>query len=95
MLDDFGPDNWTSELRNQVPGFTPFRAQAYADFTYLDSHGQLTRSWFGPEKTAAWQGRWPTYHIEVKSSRGGEEEPFHMSRFQMATVRPSSPLRVP
>ncbi|KAH9955853.1 hypothetical protein BC827DRAFT_1235201 [Russula dissimulans] len=86
MLNDFGPDNWTSELRNQVPGFTPFQGQAYADFTYLDSCGQLTRAWFGPEKAAAWQGLWPTYHIEVKSSRGGEEEPFHMSRVQMATA---------
>ena len=92
MLDDFGPDNWTSELRAQVPGFAPFRAQAYADFTYPDSYGQLTRTWFGPEKAAAWQGRWSRYYIEVKSSRGGVEEAFHMSRFQMATVRPPRPL---
>ncbi|KAI0302873.1 hypothetical protein B0F90DRAFT_1667473 [Multifurca ochricompacta] len=78
MLDDFGPDNWTSELRHHVPGFTPFRGQAYADFTYLDSQGQLTRAWFGPEKAAGvWQGRWPKYHIEVKSTRGEENEPFH------------------
>lgn len=87
MLDDFGPDNWTSELRHLVPGFTPFRAQAFADFTYLDSRGQLTRTWFGPEKAAAWQGSWPKYHIEVKSTFREENEPFHVSKHQLATVR--------
>ena len=89
MLDDFGPDNWTSELRHCVPGFAPFRGNAnvYADFTYDDKRGQLTREWFGPEKASLWMGRWPRYHIEVKSTRGGEEEPFHMSRAQMITVR--------
>ena len=86
-LDDFGPDNWTSELRHSVPGFTPFRGQAFADFTYVDSQGQLTRTWLGPDKAAAWQGRWPKYHIEVKSTRGDETEPFHMSPNQMFTVR--------
>jgi hypothetical protein len=90
-LNDFGPDNWTSELRHFVPGFAPFQSRAFADFTYLDSQGQLTRNWFGPEKAAAWQGRWPRYHIEVKSTRGEEEEPFHMSPVQMATVRRSPP----
>ncbi len=86
-LDDFGRDNWTSELRHFVPGFAPFHGQAYADFTYFDTQGQLTRTWFGPEKAAAWQGRWPRYHIEVKSTSGEENEPFHMSPNQMATVR--------
>jgi len=88
MLDDFGPNNWTSELRHYIPGFAPFHGMAYADFTYDDTRGQLTREWFGPEKAAAWQGRWPRYHIEVKSTRGEENEPFHMSRVQMITVRP-------
>jgi len=87
LLDDFGPDNWTSELRTSVPGFTPFRGRAYADFTYLDRQGQLTRAWFGAEKATAWHGRWPRYHIEVKSTRREEIEPFHMSRNQMSTVR--------
>ncbi|KAI0260315.1 hypothetical protein BC834DRAFT_901531 [Gloeopeniophorella convolvens] len=86
MLDDFGPDNWTSELRHCVPGFTRFRGSAYADFTYLDSRGQLTAAWLGPERAAAWHGRWPRYHIEVKSTRGEEGEPFHMSRNQMLTA---------
>ena len=87
LLDDFGPDNWTSELRSAIPGFTPFRGRSYADFTYLDRRGQLTRAWFGAERATAWHGRWPRYHIEVKSTRGEENEPFHMSVPQMATVR--------
>jgi hypothetical protein len=87
MLTDFGPANWTSELRNSIPGFAPFQGHAYADFTYSDTQGQLTREWFGPEKATAWHGRWPRYHIEVKSTRGEENEPFHISRHQMATVR--------
>ena len=87
-LVDFGPDNWTSELRNCIPGFAPFRGQAYADFTYDDVRGQLTREWYGPEKAALLHGRWPRYHIEVKSTRGDVREHFHMSRFQMMTVRP-------
>ena len=89
MLDDFEPNNWTSELRHCVPGFAPFRGNAnvYADFTYDDTLGQLTREWFGPEKASLWMGRWPRYHIEAKSTRGEEEEPFHMSRVQVITVR--------
>jgi hypothetical protein len=87
MLDDFEPNNWTSELLAFVPGFTPFTGRALADFTYLDRHGQLTRRWFGAEKAAEWHGRWPRYHIEVKSARGEENEPFHMSAKQMSTVR--------
>lgn len=86
MLVDFGPNNWTSELRHCIPGFAPFHGMAYADFTYDDTRGQLTREWYGPEKAALWQGRWPRYHIEVKSTRGEESEPFHMSRVQMTTA---------
>ena len=88
MLVDFGPKNWTSKLRYRVPGFAPFHGTAYADFTYEDTRGQLTFEWFGPEKATAWHGRWPRYHIEVKSTRGEESEPFHMSRAHMITVCP-------
>jgi hypothetical protein len=91
MLDDFGPDNWTSKVRNCTPGFPPFRGSADAVFTYSDTRGRLTREWFGPEKTSAWRGRWPRYHIEVKTTCGEENEPFHMSRDQMITV--SCPIR--
>src|SRR5260370_41615175 len=87
LLDDFGPDNWTIELREFVPGFTPYRDQGCADFTYLDRQGQLTRAWFGAEKATAWHGRWPRYDIEVKATSVEENEPFHMTGFQSGTVR--------
>ena len=91
MLDDFGPDNWTSTVRNCTPGLTPFTASAEAAFTYGDKRGQLTRKWFGPEKVTAWHGCWPRYHIEVKTTRGEENEPFQMSQVEMSTVRPFNP----
>jgi hypothetical protein len=87
MLDDFGPANWTSKLRKCIPGFTPFQGQASADFTYQDTRGQLTQKWLGPEKAAEWHGCWPRYHIEVKSTRMKENEPFHISYRQMGDVR--------
>ena len=94
LLHDFGPDNWTSELRHSIPGFTPFSGRAFADFTYSDRQGQLTRAWFGAEIATAMNGHWPRYHIEVKSTRGEENEPFHMSREQMSTVRVLLPRSV-
>ena len=92
MLDDFGPDNWTSELRGCAPGFTPFRGSAYANFLYDDTRGQLTYKWFGSEKATARHGRWPRYHIEVKTTHGEENEPFRMSQVQMITVRAVRPM---
>ena len=92
MLYDFGPDNWTSKIRNCTPGLVPFTASAEAAFTYMDTRGQLTRKWFGPEKVTAWQGRWPRYHIEVKTTHGEENEPFQMSQGEMTTVRPFQPV---
>ncbi|KAI0058520.1 hypothetical protein BV25DRAFT_1919220 [Artomyces pyxidatus] len=82
----FGPQNWTSELRGQVPGFTPFAGNALADVTYVDFEGILTALWFGPEMWQYWAGSWPTFHIEVKSTSGADMDPFHMSRRQMNTA---------
>ncbi|KAI0052020.1 hypothetical protein FA95DRAFT_1533561 [Auriscalpium vulgare] len=82
----FGPDNWTSELRGQVPGFLPYQGQSLADFTYRDVYGTLTAYWYGMEKMGAWRGHWPMFHIEVKATSGAENEPFHMSRRQMNTA---------
>jgi hypothetical protein len=87
ILDDFGPDNWTSKVRNCTAGLPPFYGSANAVFTYNDTRGQLTRAWFGPEGNSAWLGRWPRYHIEVKTTCGEANEPFHMSKDQMITVR--------
>lgn len=82
--DSFGPDNWTSEARGVVGGFSPFEGDSLGDFTYHDFDGTLTRIWCHSE---AWveSGR-PTYHIEVKSTAGTAQEPFQMSRHQLDIV---------
>ena len=92
MLDDFGPDNWTSKVRNCTAGLAPFTASAEAAFTYCDTRALLTRQWFGPEKATAWNGRWPRFYIDVKTTRGEENEPFQMGQDEMTTVRPVQPV---
>lgn len=86
-LPDFGPDNWTSELRGRVPGFQPYKdpQAAVADFYYHDSQGALTALWWGTEKNE-WIDRWPVYHIEVKTTFDDTAKSFHMSKSQLALV---------
>ena len=46
-LNDFGPDNWTSELRHCIPDFPPFRGSStsvYVDFTWAVGRGIVLRS---------------------------------------------------
>lgn len=88
-LPHFSSDNWTSELRGEVPGFEPYPAGSLADFTYRDTSGALTTLLFGKEKHEFWKNHWPTYYLEVKSTPGDIEEPFHMSRRQLQIVRTS------
>ncbi|KAH9838232.1 uncharacterized protein C8Q71DRAFT_906078 [Rhodofomes roseus] len=82
----FGPDNWTSELRGQVPGFTHYEGGSLADFRCPDDDGILTGLWYGGEVKRRWQFEWPTFHIEVKSTSGSGEQPFHMKRAQLRTA---------
>ncbi|KAI0319533.1 hypothetical protein OF83DRAFT_1170153 [Amylostereum chailletii] len=45
------------------------------------------------DRLAAWASTiWPTYHLEVKATSSGPQEPFHMSRDQINTVRFSATL---
>ena len=87
MLPDFGPDNWTSELRSEIPGFNTYPPGSFGDFTYDDSKGALTELIYGAERKKAWNGLWPTYHLEVKASLSGRaREPFHVSARQLEIV---------
>ncbi|KAJ6590013.1 hypothetical protein DFH09DRAFT_1074494 [Mycena vulgaris] len=86
QLPHFTEDNWTSELRGDVPGFSPYHFSSVADFRYPDADGILTRAIFGNDISEAWAGRWPEYHIEVKTTSGNEETPFHMSSRQLQLV---------
>lgn len=86
--DNFGPNNWTSEARGVIEGLIPFEGDSLGDFTYCDHDGSLTRIWYegDPEALEAWAGKWPTYHMEVKSTAGTAQEPFQMSRHQLDIV---------
>jgi hypothetical protein len=86
LLPDFGPENWTSELRSYYPGLEPFTGSSPADFTYADCQGILTAKLFDDGTRANWNGRWPKYLLEVKSTSREEQEPFHMSQSQLQHV---------
>lgn len=83
----FGIQNWTSNLRSLISGFPSFNGDAPTDFTYADRTGALTGMWYGEDMKKAWHGRWPTYHMEVKSTTGAVGEPFHVSQRQLSAVR--------
>ncbi|EPT01725.1 hypothetical protein FOMPIDRAFT_110960 [Fomitopsis schrenkii] len=78
---DLTEDNWTSELRGLVPGFSQYSGTSMSDFRYEDSSGVLTNLWFGTKQKKE-NNCWPTFHLEVKTTSGGLNEPFHMSSAQ-------------
>ncbi|KAJ7503102.1 hypothetical protein B0H11DRAFT_1987795 [Mycena galericulata] len=84
-LPDFTVDNWTSELRGAIPldDFLPYNVSSVADFQYSDAEGILTRAIFGEDVFKEWAGRWPEYHLEVKSTSNSKQTPFHMSSRQL------------
>jgi hypothetical protein len=49
MLPGFGPENWTSEIRDTF-GFQSFEGKSFADFRYEDNKGTLTGILFGEQK---------------------------------------------
>lgn len=64
----------------------PYAGPSLADFKYTDCQGVLTGWLYGNETKEAWEDNWPTFHLEVKSTSGGEGEPFHMSKAQIDYV---------
>ncbi|KAJ7032739.1 hypothetical protein C8F04DRAFT_645308 [Mycena alexandri] len=85
-LPNFALDNWTSELRGNMPGFSPYNSSSVADFRYSDTAGVLTRLLFGDVVRQKWAARWPEYHIEIKSTSDSRSEAFHMSAHQLQTA---------
>ena len=85
-LPRFDAENWTSHRRGNVPGFVAYEGPSLADLTYEDKDGVLTEHLYGNERRVAWSGKWPTYHIEVKSTAGALNMPFRMSQEQLQTV---------
>jgi hypothetical protein len=81
LLPSFGPENWKSLSRGQVPGMPRYSGpQHVASFCYDDSQGILTSMVYDENTKEAWTGRWPTYHIAVQSTSGKASEPFHMNQ---------------
>jgi hypothetical protein len=81
LLPGFGPDNWKSLSRDQVPGLPRYSGpQHVASFCYPDSDGVLTGMVYDEDTKEAWKGKWPTYHIAVQSTSGKASEPFYMNQ---------------
>ena len=85
---NFSHENWTSTLRTCVPEFPPFDGHSDADFEYQDADGTLTQVIFGEDQKKRWEGMWPTYLLEVKSTVSNNTDA-HMvlSPQQMRMVR--------
>jgi hypothetical protein len=94
----FTHDNWTSELRHRaVPDlaeWTPVDDGFFADFTFVDRSGALT-AWLKQQQTMGGPYEWthnnsgkPTrYNIEVKSTYGRAEDPYHVSDWQFEEMK--------
>jgi hypothetical protein len=54
----------------------------------------LTGWLYGNETKEAWKGEWPTFYLEVKSTSGEGNDPFHMSKAQIDYVRNSNAYSV-
>lgn len=53
---------------------------------YPDSLGVLSAMLYDKETISTWEGNWPNYHLEVKTTSGGVGERFHMSHLQIQHV---------
>jgi hypothetical protein len=89
---DLNESCWTSELReaagDEFSRWTPEDLEAvYGDFTVQDVEGRLA-AWLVQEgfPIPDYPGNL-TYHIEVKSTAGSCDEPFHMSAIQMSKCK--------
>lgn len=65
------------------------REKDYADFTFHDAAGRLTEylSARGLTDASKWAENPPTYHLEVKTTKGPRNEPFFMSNNQVDMAR--------
>ncbi|KAI9372834.1 hypothetical protein BJX61DRAFT_542344 [Aspergillus egyptiacus] len=89
-LPDFSRDNWKSTIRHYVrvhdeySDLAPWDGRETADMLYTDSAGLFTalliEKGYLPAET--WEGRRPTYYLEVKATTGSWETPFYMSKSQ-------------
>lgn len=88
-IPDWSAEKWTSGLRaehNEYPPFLP-NERDYTDFTYRDHSGAMVRflQRAGVPILPSWSET-TTFHLEVKTTPGGWEVPFFVSRYQLEKV---------
>ncbi|PYH79083.1 hypothetical protein BO82DRAFT_367207 [Aspergillus uvarum CBS 121591] len=88
----FSEDCWTSVMR-EVHGFTKFTKPEshFTDFTFVDTKGEFAQFLRGhgvsfPDNSS----NNTVFHIEVKTTSGGCDEPFYTSHNQFNLVRAAS-----
>ncbi|KAI0508878.1 hypothetical protein F5B22DRAFT_638424 [Xylaria bambusicola] len=86
-LPGFSRDNWKSNMRKYVTihpeytGMGEWRGRETSDITYSDIQSKLTteliEKGYLPRNT--WEGKYPNYFIEVKTTTSSCETPFYIS----------------
>ncbi|KAI1499875.1 hypothetical protein F5X99DRAFT_388501 [Biscogniauxia marginata] len=89
---------WQSTIRKYVtvhPDYAdmlPWNGQEMADIIYTDSDSALTNAFIenGYLRRSIWEGRKPTYYIEVKTTTGPCQTPFFLSKPQYKRMQDRS-----
>ena len=86
---DWQVNNWTSKIRAEA-GLDRFdkKEKGFSDFTYLDSSGYMREALWkaGVEPMPNWSND-TQFHLEVKTTLGHRNDPFHVSQNQLNMVR--------
>ncbi|KAF7558422.1 hypothetical protein G7046_g5742 [Stylonectria norvegica] len=93
-LSGFNTDRWQSVIRKYVTvhpeyaDMTPWIRRETADFIYNDSQGTFTEHLIkrGHLNQQPWAGKTPKYMIEVKTTKGGCNTPFFLSKHQYSLM---------
>lgn len=88
-IPDWSHENWTSGLRAEHNEYPPFNQNEkdFTDFTYRDRSGAMVR--FLRKAGAPVLDYWSTattFHLEVKTTPGGWDVPFFVSKYQIEKV---------
>jgi hypothetical protein len=101
MADKFNPEeHWTSSRRTRAGIAPPANCDSSSAFTIRDTQGTWTEivARSGYPEAGAWRSRPPTWHIEVKTTRGPLAEEFTLSAAQFdkaSSPKPQTPLSFP
>ena len=99
MADKFVPEeHWTSSRRTRAGHPPSTNNDGLSAFTIKDTQGAWTEivARSGYPEAGAWKTRPPTWHIEVKTTKGPLAEEFTLSaaQFEKASIKPQSPLPI-